>query len=251
MPFSGAMAISGAGRNITLAKLDAEDLAMLYDVEAQVLLQFPALGASRRGDIINLTIGGHIYVAALPSNYAIDADTVHDEARLVLTFELGVHIHGRGGSGGRGGFGDFEIQQNGSLGGAGGTAIRMGCPTDMLGIGNIQTGYGGGGGGAGAMQVAGGGSGGGGGGSLGGGGAGEFQNGQPGTAATVDFGGIGGIGTNGGDGGQGGNNGSPAEFGENIIGALGGAPGADGNALDTQGFNLVTDPGINFIGDLI
>lgn len=250
MPFSAAAITSGA-RNITLAKLDSEDLAMLYDVENQILLQFPQLGASRRLDTINLTLGAHNFVAALASNYALDADGLHDEAKLILTFEPGVHIFGRGGSGGRAGWGDFEIQADGHDGLEGGIAIRLGCPTELLGLGNIRPGYGGGGGGAGAMLVGGGGSGGGGGAPLGGGGLGAYHNGEPGSAATVDFGGVGGIGVNGGAGGIGGNTGSPPEIGEWKPGALGGEGGAEGSSMDTQAFPYVADPGINFVGDII
>lgn len=251
MPFSAAMTIGGAGRNITLAKLDAEDLAMLYDVEAQIALQFPALGASQAKDIINLTLGGHDYVAAVASSYAIDADGIHNEAKLVLTFELGCHIYGRGGIGGRGGYGDFEISNDGQDGFNGGTAIRLGCPTDMLGICNVQAGYGGGGGSAGSQAVNGGGNGGGGGAAFGSGGAGFYQNGVAGSVATLSLGGDGGSSNNGGNGGNGGSESFSAQRGQNMSGSLGGEAGLNGNAMDAQAFVYNADPGINFIGAVI
>lgn len=248
MPFSSAITIGGDRRNFILAKLDIEDLAMLYDVEAQIALQFPLLAPSHRGDVINLAIGARDFAAALADNYAIDGDGLDSEATLILTCDAGCHIRGRGGDGGLGGFGDFEIDTPGGPGTSGGVTIRFGCPTEILGIATIEMGYGGGGGGAGAIQVNGGGSGGGGGAAFGSGGLGEYQNGQPGATATLLLGGAGGI-SGGGDGGDGGSDGIPAQQGESTTKA-GGAAGANGEAIVTQGFNLTTDPGITIIGDI-
>lgn len=259
MPFNAAMVGLGGARTFQLAKLDAEDLATLYVVETQIALQFPLLAPSQPGDVIRLTLGGHVFVAALANNYCIDADGLNAGASFVLTLEAGCFIRGRGGIGGEGGFGGSPGQTDGLDGVIGGTAMRLGCPTEIFGIGTIERGYGGGGGGAGSFNpgpnIGTGGSGGGGGAPLGAGGVGgngDDEPGFPGSIASILLGGAGGNSLiQGTDGGDGGSNGLMAQNGENSSGFTGGVGGADGDSIDTQGFDLDFELAIIPIGPII
>ena len=263
MPFNRAVMFGGA-RSIILASLTVEDLALAYDVEAQISSQFPGLAPSRAGDKIQLTLAGVDFVAASAAGYAIDADGLHDDALFTLNIDSSTNIYAKGGVGGAGGFGEWDQEESqdlstvGSAGTNGGTAIRFGCETNIVGAGGLITkGYGaGGGGGADGGPPAGGGGGGGGGAALGPGGtAGGVQPpgsaGSAGTVATNTANGTGGAGGNsGGAGGDGGDSGGAAAAGTNGS-KVGGAAGSDGNAIDSQGFTYSIDGAITVTGTII
>ena len=257
MPFNMAVAGIG-GRTFILAPLTLEDLSLAYNVEAEVLSQFPLQGATRATDQIQLTMSGVDFVAASRTGYAIDADGLHDLAVFSITMLSGCHILGRGGKGGKGGEG-FEFEEsNGVAGLSGGLAMRFGCETNIVGTGTIERGYGGGGGGAGnylnGPQIGDGGGGGGGGvpfGAGGNGGLGNDNDGTSGTAATIVDKGVKGTSAIGGDGGDGGENATPAQAGQNAGGQLGGAAGADADAIDSQEFTHSEGGSITVIGDII
>ncbi len=259
VPFNSAIVGLGGRRVFILAKLDAEDLATLYVVDTQLEAQFPSLVPALPGDLVQLTLGGFTFVAALADNFCIDAIGLDDEVEFELTLEAGCFIRGRGGEGGDGGNGEDgpSDPDDGEPGLIGGTAIRLGCPTNILGIGTIERGYGGGGGGAGndTGGEGDGGSGGGGGAPLGiGGREGRRDSGtpgDPGETATVLLGGAGG--TRHRNGGDGGSEGIPAEAGSGKTSPppVGGAPGADGDAIDSQGFTVIQGPSIIVEGPII
>ena len=266
MPLNRATMFGGP-RNIILATLTTEDLALAYDVEAQISSQFPNLAPSRAGDKIQLTLGGVDFVAASTGGYVIDADGVHDDALFTLNIDSSTNIYARGGAGGAGGLGfwDAELSQDfsgaGSAGANGGTAIRFGCETNIVGAGGLITkGYGaGGGGGGGATNIGtrGGGGGGGGGAALGTGGFGgasepSGKEGVVGTIATNIANGVGGAagGSAAGAGGNGGDSGGASVAGSAGTRA-GGAAGSDGNAIDSQGFTHTIDGEITVTGTII
>jgi len=267
MPFNRVMA-SITGRRFILAALNSEDLELNYDVESQIASQFPGQTPTRKGDQILLTLGAVDLIAASSLGYAIDADSVHDEAIFTITMTTGGLLAGRGGKGGSGGFADAQINPPiedlsgpGQPGKVGGTAIRYGCITNVIGTGEIRKGYGGGGGGGGYGQTfpLGGGGGGGGGAALGDGGAGGIAkppfdgvDGNAGTVATVANNGTGGTGgnANAGDGGDGGDTGSVSQAGT-AGSKAGGAAGVDGNAIDSQGLTHTEGGGITVTGDII
>ena len=264
MPFSTAMVGLGKDRVFTLAKLDAEDLATLYVVDTQLATQFPTLAPTRPGDIVQLTLGGFIFVAALADNYCIDAGGLDDQAKFELTLEAGCFVYGRGGTGGKGGDAVFgSIQDDGLPGFIGGTAIRLGCPTNISGIGTIERGYGGGGGGGGRLiqpsNITVGGIGGGGGAPLGGGGLGGIGigglaqvAGDPGFMATILLGGAAGDGPSiSPDGGDGGSSGILAQDGVGGPNSSGGIGGTDGDSIDSQGFAPTLGSNIIIIGPII
>ena len=265
MPFSMAM-VSGGGRFYSLV-IPVEDLAIAVDVEAEV---FAAYGVTTRPfDRIRVTVNATTLVAATTGDFAIDGDGLHDQALLEIALTGGL-VSGRGGDGGNGGAGGFEAEPPGfdmstagQSGDFGGTAIRCGCPTTVTGTGTLSKGYGGAGGGGGAGQSLGvqeGGGGGGGSAPLGLGGAGGQSRldgggpdpGLPGADATILLLGLGGLG-GGSIAGDGGNGGDPTVAQQNgQYGTKpGGIAGIDGNAVDTQGFAFVVDPGIVVVGAII
>ena len=265
MPFSMAM-VSGGGRFYSLV-IPVDDLAIAFDVEAEV---FAAYGVTTRPfDRIRVTVNASRLVADLSTSLTIDGDGLDDQATLEIALSGG-EIDGRGGDGGNGGAGIYDaeppgrdLSRVGQPGDAGGTAIRCGCPTTVTGTGTLSKGYGGGGGGGGAatgLSVEEGGGGGGGGAPLGAFGSGGLSglsgggsdSGQDGTVATTVLKGLGGAGggTLAGDGGDGGDSTSVAQAGDAGT-KVGGAAGADGNAVDTQGFAFVVDPGIVVVGAII
>ena len=262
MPFNRALMFGGP-RNIILAALTAEDLALAYDVEAQIASQFPLLAPSIAGDKIHLTLAGVDFVAASAGGYVIDGDGLHDDAFFTLNIDSSTNIYAKGGAGGFGGLGewDFESSQDlssvGFAGGNGGTAIRFGCETNIIGAGGLITkGYGAGGGGGGnGPPPVGGGGGGGGGAALGSGGSGGLASpgtpGSAGTVATNTANGTGGAGgASAGAGGDGGDSGGAAAAGSSGS-KTGGAAGSDGNAIDSQGFTYSIDGAITVTGTII
>ena len=266
MPFNRATMFSGP-RSIILASLTVEDLALAYDVEAQISSQFPGLAPSRAGDKIQLTLAGVDFVATSAAGFAIDADALHDDALFILNIDSSTNIYAKGGVGGIGGRGEWDTETSsdlsaaGSAGNNGGTAIRFGCETNIVRAGGLITkGYGaggGGGGGATGLGDRGGGGGGGGGAALGNGGSGGFsfpvgREGSAGTIATNTANGVGGAagGAAGGAGGDGGDSGGAAAAGS-VGTKAGGAAGSDGNAIDSQGFTYSIDGGITITGAII
>lgn len=266
MPFNMAMAGVG-GRSFILA-ITAEDLAINYDVEAQISSQFPSAAPTRAADVIKLTISAVDLVASSTSVYAIDGDGLHDDAILNIILISGAFISGLGGKGGRGGDGDFEIEPEpldlstvGSPGLNGGAAMRFGCETNISGTGTISKGYAGGGGGGGGATSGSqehGGGGGGGGSALGDGGAGGIRigggagGGSSGDVATVTAKGDGGAagGANAGAGGDGGDSAGVAVNGSNGTKA-GGSAGSDGNAVNSQGFTHSEGGSVTVVGNII
>lgn len=252
-----------AGTRFFPLTITAEDLISTYDVEAEVLAQYGV--NTGVGDTIKLTVSAVDVVAASTGAYAIDADGLNNLAMLEIIFIVGSMVAGRGGSGGAGGLGDWDAEPPatdlslpGSAGAFGGNAIRLGCPTTLSGEGLISAGHGAGGGGGGGSAGFGtrfGGGGGGGGAPLGQGGVGGPGGSAPGiggTTALVTVKGDGGLagGAQAGDGGDGGDSSpSPAQAG--LFGTkIGGAAGADGIALVTQGFSHVADPGVIIEGSI-
>ena len=256
------MAMLGVGGRIfNLAPLTVEDLALAYDVESQFASQFPSAAPSIANDRINMTLAGVDFVAASRSGYAIDGDALHDEAILTITMQAGSIVFAKGGNGGKGGDGisdpEFPISSAGSVGEDGGTAIRYGCETNIIGTGTITKGYGGGGGGGGFADISNGYGGGGGGGSaaLGAGGAlgsGSDTDGVAGSVATTTALGAGGSAGNpsAGDGGDGGDSGTAQQAGS-AGSKAGGAAGSDGDAIDSQGFTHSEGGGITITGGII
>ena len=264
------MAMAGVGGRIfNLAPLLVEDLALAYNVEAQIASQFPGAAPTKKLDRIVMTLGGVDFVAASRAGYAIDGDGLHDEAILIIKIDASTNIYGRGGDGGKGGDGEWDAEPPGTdlsiagvSGSSGGTAIRFGCETLIKGSGGLITkGYGGGGGGGGGATGVGnisGGGGGGGGAALGSGGAKGIDqslssdDGVAGTQATNTANGTGGAagGAEAGAGGDGGDSGSAAVAG-NIGTKLGGSAGSDGNAIDSQGFTNSIDGAITVTGAII
>lgn len=265
MPFNRALMFAGA-RTFILAALTVEDLALAYDVEAQIASQFPDMAPSLAGDKIQLTLGGVDFVSASIGSYAIDADGLHDDALFTLNIDSSTNIYARGGKGGYGGpcaalFPPIDISGAGEAGEDGGTAIRFGCETIIKGTGGLITkGYGGGGGGGGNGSVAPGSGGGGAGGGAALGALGDGGDALPpgglagadGTAATNTANGVGGNGGDGnaGDGGDGGDSGSAAQAGT-AGGKAGGVVGTDGDAIDSQGFDYTIDGAITVTGAII
>lgn len=264
MPFNLAIA-SGGRRTFPLA-ITAEDLALNYNVEAEVVSQYGL--STAKNDVVVLTIAAVDLVAASTSGYAIDADGLHDEAEFKLVLTTGCLISGRGANGGDGGRTWWDAEEStdlssvGSVGSNGGSAIRYGCPTTISGTGTIRKGYGGGGGGGGGAvgdSNDGGGGGGGGGAPLGDGGDGGLDFGlgsnvgDPGSAATVTTLGDGGLagGTNGGDGGDGGDSTPTAQQNGSIGTKSGGAAGSDGDAIHTQTFDHSAGDNVTITGDII
>lgn len=260
MPFNAA--IVGVGVKVFRLSIPVEDLSSTFDVEAEVLAQYGV--PTRVGSRIELTVDATNVVAATTAGYAIDADAVDDAAALEIILSGGV-LHGRGGAGGDGGLGDLEVNggssdnsEDGDPGLDGGLALRCGCPTTITGTGTVTKGYGGGGGGGGSPfppDDGEGGGGGGGGAPLGLGGSGGQgvggPNGPDGDTATVLLLGLGGAPT--GFSGEGGNGGD-----ENVAALpggdgsqTGGIAGIDGDAIDTQGFAFIVDPGIVIVGATI
>lgn len=266
MPFN--MAVAGvSGRRIILASLTVEDLALAYDVEAQLASQFPLLAPSLAGDVIGLTLEGVDFVAASAGGYVIDANGLHDDALFILSIDSSTNIYAKGGAGGVGGQGERDLEPPatdlstvGLVGNNGGTAIRFGCETQIKGAGGLITkgyGAGGGGGGSGSSGNVGGGGGGGGGAALGSGGTGgagippSDGNGTDGTVATNTANGTGGAGADSaGTGGDGGDSGGAATAG-GAGSKAGGATGSDGNAIDSQGFTHSIDGAITVTGAII
>ena len=263
MPFNMALAGVG-GRVFILAQLASEDLALAYNVEAQVISQFPTSGGTILGDEIQLTLSGVDFIAATTTGYAIDADGLDDGAIFTINMIAGSVIRGRGGNAGKAGDGIFDPEPPaedqstvGSAGSSGGTCIRFGCKTRIIGTGTIESGHGGGGGGGGGapLGIEHGGGGGGGGSPLGTGGLkglGSSGDGTNGTDATRTSKGIGGAagGANAGAGGNGGEVGTIAQAGVSGVKA-GGAAGADGNAIDSQGFAHSEGSNITVTGPII
>ena len=263
MPFN-SMLLSGGRRIFILDALTVEDLALAYNVEAEVASKFPGI-TTRAGDLIMLTLGAVDFVASASGGYAIDADGLHDEALFKLTMTTGCQLFGKGGKGGKGGNGFWEPEppgsdqsSAGSSGGNGGEAIRYGCPTEIDGTGLISKGYGAGGGGGGGATAgnAHGGGGGGGGmplGALGSGGSGAQGAGSDGSAATISALGAGGAagGANAGAGGDGGDD-TPTtqQVGANGL-QVGGAAGTDGDAIHTQTFSHTAGGGITITGTVV
>lgn len=264
MPFN--MAVASGGARFFLLSIDAEDLAINYNIEAQLISQY-GISGTLAGDRIRLNIAGVKLVALSNGTYAIDGNSLHDSAHLEISLTAGAWISGRGGTGGKGGNanGDigppfFDLSQDGNNGTAGGTPIRYGCPTDIIGTGTIERGYGGGGGGAGGASsstISGAGGGGGGGAPFGGSGGGgsdllNSNDGASGSAAgetTLGAGGAGG--SIGGDGGDGAQNGTSAQSGQGSSGQVGGSAGADGSAIHKQGFAHSAAGGITLIGPVV
>jgi len=249
MPFNHA--IMGVGGRTFILAITAEDLAINYDVEAEVLSAFPTSGGTVRGDVVQLSVAAVDLVAASATGYAIDGDGLHDDAKLFISLTTGAWISGRGGKGGNGGKGEWTVFEPpagsdtstaGSGGSPSGRAIRFGCETHIIGTGDIERGYeGGGGGGGGAINASNvhGGGGGGGGAPLGLGGSGGIgqPTGSAGGTATNTADGGGGLagGAEGGNGGRGGD--SVAAGATGSAGTTsGGSAGSVREAITTQGF---------------
>lgn len=263
MPFN--MAILGVGGRTFILAISAEDLAISYNIEAQIASEFPNAAPTIAGDRINLSIAAVDLVAASMAEYAIDGDGVHDDAILTMNFASGALIAGKGGQGGKGGLASWlnpiDRSRAGFVGKDGGTAIRLGCETRFIGTGTIEKGYGGGGGGgAGAdSSEAHGGGGGGGGFAHGDAGNGGVANGSSsnvsgddGVAGDMLGGGAGGDagGLAGGPGGDGGDSSDAAQAGT-AGNTLGGIAGSDGDAINSQGFTHSEAGGITVTGDII
>jgi len=236
MAFNSVLAMGLSGRSflLVLASGDTE-----YVVENNLVTTYPTSGGSKAGDIITLSIPpGVVRGASNTSSYAINGDTLHNGARLIIIVGITATITGHGGAGGAGGIytaGSPESGAPGSPGENGGTAVKLGCYTTISGSGTVTKGYGGGGGGGPDTTLNRGGCG-------GGGGAGSYPSvagaGQSpaewGGFGTLTTGGAGGT-TNGFDGGKGGDIGSPAVAGQNGTN-VGGAAGTDGKAIELNGF---------------
>jgi len=279
VPFN--QAVAGVGGGLFILDLTTEDLALNFNVEAEVLSKFGV--STRAGDRIVINLSAVDFVASESGVYAIDGNGLDDNASLAIKFTAGTWLSGRGANGGKGGDAEFDIEEStdisdpGSPGNNGGIAIRLGCDTELLGSGDVERGYGaGGGGGGGAPSSAGkdGGGGGGGGdwgpnaGGGGGGGGGAplgtnrglggtggnasggtgTVNGSVGSNATETAKGIGGAGGNdGGAGGNGAESGTASQAGGSGN-AAGGSAGSDGGAISKQGFDLTVDGGITVVG---
>ncbi len=258
--------MAGVGGGIFILNLTTEDLALNYNVEAEVVSQHGV--ATRAGDRVILNLSAVDFVASVSTGYAIDGNDLHNSAKLAIVFATGVWVSGRGGIGGAGGDGEwdleppgFDISRAGKVGKNGGVAIRLGCDTELLGTGDVERGYGGGGGGTGGATSnsdAHGGGGAGGGAPLGLGGAKGVDvnqgndDGVAGTAATNTVKGTGGAagGANAGAGGNGGEQGTAAQNG-GAGRVAGGLAGTDGNAIDKQGFVLTVGAGITVTGPIV
>ena len=265
MPFN--MAAAGVGGRIFNLSISAEDLSLSYNIEAEVISKF-GIPATRASDRIILSLAAVDLVSSIRTAPAIDGNGLHDSAFLVIDFASGVWLSGRGGNAGNGGRGQWDteppgrdISRAGVLGSDGGIALRLGCPTELTGTGDVEKGYGaGGGGGAGATSAndAHGGGGGSGGAPLGNGGSGGVDvnegndDGADGAAATNTTRGAPGAagGVNAGSGGAGGDSGNVAQAGSNGL-KNGGAAGTDGNAIDKQGFELTVGAGVTVTGDIV
>jgi len=264
MPFN--MAMLGVGGRIFILNISAEDLASNYNIESAILSAY-SISNTLPGDIIQLNIAAVNIVAANTSVYAIDGNDLNSLALLTIALTSGALIAGRGGVGGKGGntiwdnsLGD--LSGSGSPGLDGGTAIRLGCETNIIGTGTITKGFGGGGGGgAGADSGdADGGGGGGGGSALANGGAkgiasgdsSSLNEGFAGSAGTVSVLGAGGAagGPQGGPGGGGGDSGTAQQAGSAGT-RSGGAAGGDGDAMNSQGNTHSEGGGITVVGAII
>lgn len=263
MPFN--MAMAGVGGRAFVLSISAEDLAIAYDIESQIASAYPSAAPTRAGDKIQLNIAAVDLVAASASGYAIDGNGLHNDALLTISLTSGAWISGRGGAGGIGGNGDWDPEPPasddstvGGNGNAGGTALRLGCETNIIGTGTIIKGFGGGGGGGGGAISLGtryGGGGGGGGAPLGTGGAGGAGASGAGVAGgtgtnTADGGGGAAGGAQAGAGGDGGDTVAAAANGSSGTKA-GGAAGSDGAAIDSQAFTHSEAGGITVTGDII
>jgi len=208
------------------------------------------VGTTADAPFILFNLNGHDILTTNTTQIAINASTVNDFCDLVIDFEGG-KARARGGDGGDGGWEDADPTQffPGGPGGAGGTAISLGCNTKAVGPGDVLGGFGGGGGGG--SQVGADGCGGGGGAPLGLKGVNRSIGNNPepadGTDATELANGVGGT-ANGLNGGNGGDGGGAPQDGENGVPALGGDAGANGKAVDLNGFTWTTSGGLNIVG---
>lgn len=261
MPFN--MALISGGRRVYTVAIEAEDLSANFNVESEVISAY-GISGTRADDLIILNVAAVNVVAANASVYAIDAHGLHDDAELRIVLTAGALISGRGGKGGNGGLGFWNSELGvdesnpGLVGFDGGTAIRYGCDTNIIGTGTITKGYGGGGGGGGgssSSSSAHGGGGGGGGVPFGAGGSGGYGlngSGSAGSAATVSALGAGGAagGANAGAGGDGGESGTAQQAGDSGTKA-GGSAGSDGDAIDTQGFTHSAGGSVTITGSVV
>ena len=260
-------AAAGIGGRIFNLSISAEDLALSYDVEAEVISKF-GVPNTRTGDRIILSLAAVDLVSSIRTAPAINGNGLHDSAFLVIDFTAGGWVSGRGGNAGKGGNGEWDLEPPGTdisrvggVGQSGGIALRLGCPTELTGTGDVENGYGGGGGGTGGATSnadAHGAGGGGGGAPLGNGGAKGVDvnqgndDGVDGTAATNTVKGTGGTagGANAGAGGNGGQQGTAAQNG-GAGRTAGGLAGSDGNAIDKQGFTLTIGAGVTVTGPVV
>ncbi len=219
-----------------------------YVIESQLIATHGV--GSGPGVTILLNVTGEASILSI-TEFAIDGNSLDDDAILIMT--LSADIKALGGNGGKGGNASPPpplVSANAGAGAQnGGSAIRLGCDTTIKGSGTIRGGYGGGGGGAGHATGSGiAGSGGGGGAPDGtGGAAGSGPSaGGAGDNATASVGGAGG--TTNHDGGQGASDGVASTAGETSPTHAGGAAGSNGFTVAKQGFTLTKEGSVVYVG---
>ena len=139
MPFN--MAAAGVGGRIFNLSISAEDLALSYNIEAEVISKF-GIPATRTGDRIILSLAAVDLVSSIRTAPAIDGNGLHDSAFLGIDFTSGVWLSGRGGNAGDGGRGQWDaetpgrdISRAGVLGSGGGISLLLGSTTERIGTG--------------------------------------------------------------------------------------------------------------------
>ena len=263
MPFNRA--IAGIGGRSFIFRIDA-DRTTSFVVEDEVQSINSGQGTLPGDKVAIILASGVSLTGSIGIGAAIDGLGMNAQAflNIVMTSSF---IRGRGGRGGDGGdaglvIGFLTQMEDGAAGSTGRHAIRLGCPTTISGTGDVIRGYGGGGGGGGGADTnfhVEPGSGGGGGAALGAGGsAGSILFGIPapvlgedGDDGTLTNGGNGGDTVGPADGGDGGGPGA-AEAGVSPPESSGGAAGADGDAINTQGgaFTVNVGAGITVTGPI-
>lgn len=227
-------------------------LTITYSSDTADVDLFAAAGSPVDDVVVNVIVNAELY-ASSTSSYGMDCDGFSSGS--VINISGTGQISGARGGGGAGGAAQFGVR-NGSPGGAGGPALRLGCETNIAAGLTVSGGGGGGGGGGNAIgrtpsgedcnssgPVAG-----------GSGGAGQNYNTSAaggsggGSAAAGTTGGTGGtggaLGASGSSGG-GGSTGAPGSCSTgNILGA-GGSGGAGGNSIVTQGNTYTNSATLN------
>ena len=116
------MAIAGVGGRTFILAITSEDLSINYNVESQILSQFPSSGGTKARDRIQLTISAVDLVASSSSVYTIDGNGLHNLAVLSISLEANTRILAKGGTGGKGG----SFLNDGNAGDVGGSAFSYG-----------------------------------------------------------------------------------------------------------------------------